>query len=127
MEDNKRTYTVKEIQKILEVSTPTAYRIVESGAFRSIKIGGSIRVSKKSFDEWLDNLENGDDVTNKKANLPEPDQENLGDSGLKRTESVNEEVGNKEVSVDQTADIMMLLSLMRNPETAKLLRSMAAR
>ncbi len=127
MEDNKRTYTVKEIQKILEVSKPTAYRIVESGAFRSIKIGGSIRVSKKSFDEWLDNLENGDDYTNKKCNLPEPDQENPGDSDLKRKESVNEEVGNKEVSADQAADVMMLLSLMRNPETAKLLRSMAMR
>ena len=40
---------------------------------------------------------------------------------------MNEEVGNKEVSADQAADVMMLLSLMRNPETAKLLRSMAMR
>lgn len=51
---DKRTYTVDEIQKILNVSKPTAYNLVKEGQFRSVRIGGAIRISKKSFDEWLD-------------------------------------------------------------------------
>ncbi len=50
----KRTYTVDEIQDILSISKPSAYNLVKSGIFRYVRIGGSIRVSKKSFDEWLD-------------------------------------------------------------------------
>jgi len=50
----KRTYTVPEIQDILGVGRNAAYTIVKSGAFRTVRIGGSIRVSKKSFDAWLD-------------------------------------------------------------------------
>lgn len=51
---NKRTYTVDEIQDILGISRPTAYALVKRNLFRSIRIGGQIRISKKSFDEWLD-------------------------------------------------------------------------
>lgn len=50
----KRTYTVDEIQDILSISKPSAYNLVKSGIFRYVRIGGSIRISKKSFDEWLD-------------------------------------------------------------------------
>ena len=50
----KRTYTVEEIQNILSISKPSAYNLVKSGTFRYVRIGGSIRVSKKSFDDWLD-------------------------------------------------------------------------
>ena len=51
---DKRTYTVDEIQDILGISKPTAYALVHRGEFRSIRIGGQIRISKKSFDIWLD-------------------------------------------------------------------------
>ena len=51
---DKRTYTVDEIQDILGISKPSAYNLVKQGFFRSVRIGGSIRISKKSFDEWLD-------------------------------------------------------------------------
>lgn len=51
---NKRTYTVNEIQDILGISRPTAYALVKRNLFRSIRIGGQIRISKRSFDEWLD-------------------------------------------------------------------------
>ena len=51
---DKRTYTVDEIQDILEISRSSAYNLVKKNLFRSIRIGGHIRVSKKSFDEWLD-------------------------------------------------------------------------
>ena len=51
---DKRTYTVDEIQDILSISKPSAYNLVKQGLFRSVRIGGSIRISKRSFDEWLD-------------------------------------------------------------------------
>lgn len=51
---DKRTYTVDEIQDILSISKPSAYNLVKQGLFRSVRIGSSIRISKKSFDEWLD-------------------------------------------------------------------------
>lgn len=50
----KRTYTVEEIQDILGISRPTAYALVRRREFHSIRIGGKIRISKKSFDAWLD-------------------------------------------------------------------------
>lgn len=53
---NKRVYTVDEIQAILGISKNTAYALVKSGAFHSVKIGGQYRISKKSFDEWLDDV-----------------------------------------------------------------------
>lgn len=56
----KRTYTVNEIQDILGVGKNAAYAAVKSGEFRVIKIGGSIRISKKSFDAWLDGLQGGE-------------------------------------------------------------------
>lgn len=51
----KRTYTVDEIQDILGISKTSAYRLVKKNLFHVVRIGGAIRISKKSFDEWLDN------------------------------------------------------------------------
>ena len=51
----KRIYTVDEIQDILGIGRNSDYNLVKSGAFHSVRIGGNIRISKKSFDEWLDN------------------------------------------------------------------------
>ena len=50
----KRTYTVDEIQDILSIGRNSAYELVKSGDFKCIRVGRTIRVSKKSFDEWLD-------------------------------------------------------------------------
>lgn len=56
----KRTYTVAEIQDILEIGRNAAYDIVKKGYFSSVRIGGIIRISKRSFDAWLDGkTENG--------------------------------------------------------------------
>ena len=52
--ESKRTYTVKEIQDILGISRPSAYNLIKENLFRTVRIGGHIRVSKASFDEWLD-------------------------------------------------------------------------
>lgn len=51
---DKRTYTVDEIQDILGISRTSAYNLVKKDRFRCVRIGGTIRISKKSFDEWLD-------------------------------------------------------------------------
>lgn len=51
---DKRIYTVEEIQDILGVSKTSAYNLVKSNAFHSVKIGDHYRISKKSFDKWLD-------------------------------------------------------------------------
>ncbi len=53
MED-KRCYTVKEVQAILGISRPTVYDLLKQNEFRWIRIGTTYRISKKSFDEWLD-------------------------------------------------------------------------
>lgn len=58
-EDRKRTYTVEEIQNILGISLPTAYGLVRKNFFRTVKVGRHIRISKKSFDEWLDQKTGG--------------------------------------------------------------------
>lgn len=52
--DDKRTYTVDEIQDILGISRPTAYNLVKKNVFHSVRVGGHIRISKRSFDNWLD-------------------------------------------------------------------------
>ncbi|MCD8300132.1 MAG: helix-turn-helix domain-containing protein [Clostridiales bacterium] len=51
---DKRIYTVDEIQDILGIGRTSAYKLVKKNLFHSVRIGGTIRVSKKSFDAWLD-------------------------------------------------------------------------
>ncbi len=64
---NKRCYTVNELQEILQVSRPTVYGILQKRLFSWVQVdGGQYRISKKSFDAWLD-----------------------GDDGLKTEESVS--------------------------------------
>ena len=52
-----RTYTVNEVARILGVSRTQAYRLVQEGLFKSVRIGNAIRISKRSFDEWLESLD----------------------------------------------------------------------
>lgn len=44
---DKRTYTVDEIQDILGISRTSAYNLVKKKVFHSVRIGGSIRISKR--------------------------------------------------------------------------------
>ncbi|MBQ7930024.1 MAG: helix-turn-helix domain-containing protein [Clostridia bacterium] len=55
--ETKRTYTVDEIAKILNIGRTTAYALVKEGHFKIVRIGSAIRISKQSFDEWLDRQE----------------------------------------------------------------------
>ena len=52
-----RTYTVEQIAAMLNIGRTTAYQLVKQEEFRIVRIGNAIRVSKKSFDEWLESLE----------------------------------------------------------------------
>ena len=49
----KRIYKVEDIQIILDIGRGTAYKLLEQNEFRWFKIGGTYRISKDSFDEWL--------------------------------------------------------------------------
>ena len=50
----KSTYTVNEIMEILRISKPTALALIRSKVFSSIKFKNTIRISKESFDRWLE-------------------------------------------------------------------------
>ena len=52
-----RTYTVEDIAKMLNIGRTSAYNLTKEGHFKIVRIGNTIRISKKSFDEWLDKLE----------------------------------------------------------------------
>lgn len=56
MLDNKKTYTVSEIANMLSIGKTSAYNLVKENHFKVVKIGASIRISKKSFDDWLNNM-----------------------------------------------------------------------
>jgi len=51
----KRTYSVNEIMDILNIGRNKAYELCNSEAFHIVRVGRIIRVSKASFDLWLDN------------------------------------------------------------------------
>ena len=55
--ETKKTYTVMEIAEILDIGRSAAYNLVKENHFKVVKIGASIRISKKSFDDWLNKLE----------------------------------------------------------------------
>ena len=47
-------YTVEEIAQMLAISLRSAYNLYSSTTeFRVLRVGGSIRIPKDSFDAWL--------------------------------------------------------------------------
>ena len=54
-----RAYTVDDIQHILKVSRTTVYELLNSKKFHSVRVGGQYRISKKSFENWLNGEEGG--------------------------------------------------------------------
>ena len=50
----QRTYKVEEIAEILNIGRTSAYTLVKEGHFKIVRVGNAIRISKRSFDEWLD-------------------------------------------------------------------------
>lgn len=127
----RRAYSVDDIKNILGISRSMAYRLANSGSFRVVRIGHTLRVSKKSFDEWLDKQEdNTEDGVDDKNNIEESisndsSSANLVNSGNKIfiNDSKNE---SESKATPQTSDMVMLLKLMQNPETAQALRKLTA-
>ncbi|MBR0391180.1 MAG: helix-turn-helix domain-containing protein [Oscillospiraceae bacterium] len=56
-DSEKRCYTVPEIMAILRCGKRTVYDLLKENNFRYIRLGrGAYRISKASFDAWLDQL-----------------------------------------------------------------------
>ena len=49
----KRTYTVPEIQDILGIGKNSAYSLVKSGAFRTVRIGSVFPYNVAKLNAWL--------------------------------------------------------------------------
>ena len=59
LQPQTRAYTVEEIAAILHIGRSSAYTLVKKGYFKSVRIGTAIRISRKSFDEWLEMTRSG--------------------------------------------------------------------
>ena len=53
-DSEKRTYSAQEIADILQISRSMAYNLFSQSFFKTVRVGNYIRVSKPSFDKWLD-------------------------------------------------------------------------
>lgn len=53
----KRTYSVQEIADILQISKSKAYALCRESCFKTVRVGKYVRISKASFDAWLDCIE----------------------------------------------------------------------
>lgn len=51
-----KTYSVRDIADILRISRSKAYELCMNPEFKVIRLGRTIRISKTSFEEWLNNL-----------------------------------------------------------------------
>lgn len=58
-EPDIRAYTADDIQHILKVSRTTVYELLKSKKFHSVRVGSQYRISKKSFENWLNGEEGG--------------------------------------------------------------------
>ena len=48
-----RTYTVNDITAVLGIGGALTYKLANAGLFKTIRIGNMIRISRKSFEDWL--------------------------------------------------------------------------
>ena len=53
---DKKTYSVLEIADILQINKSKAYELCKQPDFKVVRLGRTIRISKASFDDWLNNL-----------------------------------------------------------------------
>ena len=52
---SKKSYSVEEVQYILGITRQTVYKLIEQGCFQAIMLENGYRITKSSFDKWLDN------------------------------------------------------------------------
>lgn len=53
---DKRCYTVAELQTMLGISRGSVYKLLRTNQFHWFRIGTALRISKESFDAWVNNL-----------------------------------------------------------------------
>ena len=46
-------FTVNDISSILGIGRGSAYKLANSGLLKTIRIGNIVRISRKSFEDWL--------------------------------------------------------------------------
>ena len=51
----KQILTAQDIARIFKCGKNLAYKIIESDDMNAVRIGSTIRVSMKSFNEWINN------------------------------------------------------------------------
>ena len=52
--NERRCYSVNDLQEMLGISKPAVYELLKRKEFHWVMIGGRYKISKRSFDEWLD-------------------------------------------------------------------------
>ena len=50
---DSRCYTVEDLMEMLLLSRPTVYRLLKQNEFLWFKVSGAYRISKASFEAWL--------------------------------------------------------------------------
>lgn len=58
--DDVRVYTVREVMIILGISSSTAYKLVKSGVFHTLQVGGHYRIPRRGFEKWLESIRCGE-------------------------------------------------------------------
>ena len=53
--NNKKSYTVAEVQQILGVGRQAVYKLIKKGWFKAVLVDNKFRIIKASFDAWLEN------------------------------------------------------------------------
>lgn len=53
----KEHISVQEIADILQISRSMAYVLCRKSLFKTVRVGKYVRISKPSFDAWLDSIE----------------------------------------------------------------------
>ena len=48
-----KIFTVNDISSILGIGRGSAYKLANSGLLKTIRIGNIVRISRKSFEDWL--------------------------------------------------------------------------
>lgn len=48
-----KTYTVKQVSEVLQVTPMTVYRLVSRGEIDAIRIGRSVRISQSELDRLM--------------------------------------------------------------------------
>ncbi|MCI2192547.1 MAG: helix-turn-helix domain-containing protein [Ancrocorticia sp.] len=47
-------FTTSEIAEYLQVSTSTVYRLIRDGALKGVRVGQSLRFTRKNIEDFLD-------------------------------------------------------------------------